>query len=82
MLWEFPEFSMYYMQNASEMAGISFSLFQDTVVALQALSDIASQIYTSDVSMTVSVDYGSESPKNVTINPENMDVLQFIDVNI
>lgn len=56
-------------------------VFQDTVVALQALSDMASQMFTSDVSMNVTVEYGSESPKNVTINSENMDVLQFIDVS-
>ncbi|XP_060591789.1 CD109 antigen-like isoform X2 [Ruditapes philippinarum] len=66
------------VQQRSPYGG--FISTQDTVVALQALSNIASQMYTSDVSMTVSVDYGSESPKNVTINPENMDVLQFIDV--
>ncbi|XP_045204827.2 CD109 antigen-like [Mercenaria mercenaria] len=53
---------------------------QDTVVALQGLAEIASQMYTSDVSMTVEFDYGSETPKNVSINAENMDVLQFIDV--
>lgn len=61
---------------------IRICLLQDTVIALQALADIASQMYNNDVSMTIKVDHGSGYAKNVTLNAENMDVLQFIDVCI
>ncbi|KAL4230201.1 Ovostatin-like [Mactra antiquata] len=53
---------------------------QDTVVALQSLSSVAAQTYSTDIDMTIFVDYGGNNNKSVKINSDNMDVLQYVDI--
>ncbi len=55
-----------------------FGSTQDTVVALQALTEHAASA-SADVDLTVTIEAGSES-QEVTINSENFDVLQVIDI--
>jgi len=55
-----------------------FGSTQDTVVALQALTEHAATA-SADVDLTVTIEAGSES-QEVTINSENFDVLQVVDV--
>lgn len=53
---------------------------QDTVVALQALADAASLMYTTDVNITVVIDDAINDNKTLVINEDNMDVLQLVEV--
>ena len=55
------------------------SLLQDTVVALQGLAEFAILTYSKDVSMSITID-DTASVHNVTINSDNMDVLQILEV--
>ena len=52
---------------------------QDTVVALQALSMMASQIYTNNVDMSLKVDT-TYKVHDLDLNAQNMDVLQIVEV--
>ena len=60
--------------------------FQDTVVALQALSEFAKLVYSKDVNMRINV----FTTKGLTpstkieryINRENNDILQYVDVSV
>ncbi|XP_052794417.1 CD109 antigen-like isoform X2 [Mya arenaria] len=61
---------------------------QDTVVALQALTEYASLVYTDNVALSVTVNTRTRSadntlvdgpPVTITLNRENHDVLQYID---
>ncbi|WAQ99999.1 CD109-like protein [Mya arenaria] len=63
---------------------------QDTVVALQALTEYASLVYTDNVALSVTVNTRTRSadntlvdgpPVTITLNRENHDVLQYIDIN-
>lgn len=55
-------------------------LVQDTVVALQAISSVATQTFNADINMKIVVEHGGEKSNTVNINADNMDVLQYIDV--
>ncbi|XP_052281092.1 CD109 antigen-like [Dreissena polymorpha] len=52
---------------------------QDTVVALQGLAEFATLTYSKDVSMSITID-DTASVHNLTINSDNMDVLQILEV--
>lgn len=55
------------------------SLFQDTVVALQGLAEFATLTYSKDVTLAITID-DTATVHNLTINSENMDVLQILEV--
>ena len=60
--------------------------FQDTVVALQALSEFAKLVYSKDVNMRINVfTTKGQTPSTKIeryINRENNDILQYVDVSV
>ena len=62
------------------------SYFQDTVVALQALSEFAKLVYSKDVDMRINVfTTKGQTPSTKIeryINRENNDILQYVDVSV
>ena len=62
-----------------------FTLFQDTVVALQALSEFATLVYSKDVDMRIDITTKKGllpgKTQTIRLNSENHDVLQYRDVS-
>lgn len=54
---------------------------QDTVVALQAMAEFASLIYSSKVNMSILIDDAVSTNRTLTVDADNMDVLQLVEVS-
>ena len=67
-----------------ERSKLSFShfFFQDTVIGLQALSEFAELIYTSDTDFTVQLTSSADPSfsQTIKVNQQNSMVLQLVEV--
>lgn len=66
------------ISSQNEIGG--FSSTQDTIVALQALSEMSSRMISSTTSINAKFNYGDERSKNIRINDQNFMTLQQIDL--